>query len=90
MKFVPYPDKAQIEPIEVDSMLRGDNDRYLETGKVIAIGNKCKFLKVGDTVFFDSWGMRKTPEDENGKQYFVITDNSTFILGKYESRKKRV
>ncbi len=87
-KFIPYPDKVQIKPIEVDSLLRGENNQYLEMGEVINVGSSCKFLKTGDTVFFDAWGMSKTP-DEDGVQYFVVPDESKFILGKYNGSKKK-
>lgn len=79
MKFIPYPDKVQVKPSKKDSFFNDDN--LLETGTVVAVGKDCKFLKVGDVVFFSSWGVDKTPE-QDGEQYYVLQEKSEFILGK--------
>lgn len=82
-KFVPYPDKIHIEPFknDEDSILRGEENSFQEMGKVIAVGKDVKFCKVGDTIFFSSWGTLKTPEVK-GVQYYVVSDSPQFILGK--------
>lgn len=90
MKFTPYFDKVQIEPKTQDVMLRTDDTMMEEMGTVIAIGKDVKFLKVGDTVFFSSWGSNKTTEiDKEGKRYYVVTESSQFILGKYANGRAR-
>lgn len=79
--FTPYYDKIQIEPIKQDLMLVSEQNQYHEMGKVVSVGSKVKFVKKGDIVYFDSWGCKKTPE-EDGKSYYVISCSDTFILGK--------
>lgn len=81
-KFIPFYDKVQIKPLEKEGLLKGENDQYLEIGEVMAVGQEVKFLKVGDTVFFDAWGMQKTPKVEGEEQFFVVPERSQFILGK--------
>lgn len=79
--FTPYPDKIQIEPIKQDTMLLTEGNQFQEMGKVIAVGSLVKFVKKGDILYFSSWGVSKTPEI-NGKQYYVVSESSDFILGK--------
>lgn len=90
-KFIPFNDKIVVEPITQDSFLMGEMKPLEEMGKVIAVGSKVKFVKVGDTLFFSSWGCQKTPVvdgNPDGKRYYVVPEAGDFILGKYESRKK--
>lgn len=84
-KFIPFYDRVQIRPFKRDSWV--PDESLLEKGEVIAVGEKCTFLKKGDTVFFTSWGMDKTP-DEDGEPYYVIPEKSEFILGKYHGKKR--
>lgn len=83
--FVPYFDKVQIKPIEDDSVLKGEGDSFLSVGIVIAVGSDVNFLKKGDTVFFVAYGVDKTPEID-GEQFYVVSQKSEFILGKYGSK----
>lgn len=84
-KFIPFYDKVQIRPFKRDNWV--PDESLLEKGEVLAVGDACKFLKKGDTVFFVSWGLDKTP-DENGESYYVVPEKSEFILGKYGAGKK--
>lgn len=84
-KFIPFYDRVQIRPLKSENALLDESLR--EIGEVIAVGTKCTFLKKGDTVFFTSWGMDKTP-DEDGESYYVIPEKSEFILGKYHGKKR--
>ena len=89
MKFIPYDNKIVIEPSTEKGFLVSEQQPLEEMGKVIAVGKKVKFVKVGDTLFFSSWGMFKTPEvDKKGTRYFVVPESSEFILGKYGHKTK--
>lgn len=85
--FTPYFDKVVISPMSDDSMLKGEDSQFLEKGTVVSVGRDCRFLKKGEIVFFTSWGCDKTPPDENGESYYVLTEKSQFILGKYGLKK---
>lgn len=84
-KFIPYKDKIVVQPITKKSFLLNDQKPLEEMGKVIAIGKDVKFVKVGDTLFFSSWGVQKTPEVD-GVEYYVVPERSEFITGKYGSK----
>lgn len=80
MKFVPFPTKILITPSEqLDAF--GNSTGLIEKGIVEEIGKEVKFLKKGDTVYFNSFGCDKTPE-EDGKSFYVVEESSPFILGK--------
>ncbi len=79
--FTPFWDKIVVEPIVKKGFLVSDQPPLEEMGKVIAVGKSVKFVKVGDTLCFSSWGVNKTPEI-NGKVYYVVPEQSDFIQGK--------
>lgn len=85
--MTPYYNQIQIEPITDDGFLVVE-DNHPEKGRVIAVGSKVKFVKVGDILYFNYWGLRRTKRDENDKQYFLVEDDPKFILGK-ESKNER-
>lgn len=80
-KFVPYYDKIEIVPMETEGFFKSEQNLE-ERGMVVAIGSKVKFVKVGDIVYFSSWGLTKTPEQANGIAHFIVPETSDFILGK--------
>lgn len=80
-KFVPYDDKIEIRPVKKEKVLSNGKDTFIESGEVIAVGATVKFVKVGDTVYFDSWGHSKTPEVD-GEIHYVVTENSAVLIGK--------
>lgn len=84
MTFIPYNNKIQIEPIKEEMFMESEDPVLSEMGKVVAIGKDVKFCKVGDTLFFTSWGVDKTPV-QDGKNFYVVEENSEFILGKIEN-----
>jgi co-chaperonin GroES (HSP10) len=86
MSFQPYDTKIQIELLRDDALLSSET-QFQEAGKVIAVGDKVKFVKPGDILYFASWGLSKTPEID-GKVYRVVEECSDFILGKENGRKK--
>ncbi len=79
--FEPYYDKIVVEPMTKQGFLQTDQKPLEEVGKVIAVGKKVKFAKVGDVISFSSWGCQKT--EYNGKEYYVVPELSDFILGKF-------
>lgn len=85
MKFIPYTYRIEIEPIaKNDEVLSTMGEKkYLEMGKVIAIGEGVEFAKVGDILFFAAHGIFETPEVD-GVRHYVVEEESEFILGKYE------
>lgn len=81
MTFEPYYDKIVIKPFKKERIIRGEDADLVEAGEVIAVGEAVKWLKIGDTVFFDSWGSSKTPV-VNGEQHYVVSVREDVILGK--------
>lgn len=81
--FIPYHNRILIEPISRESLLNSSNESF-EMGKVIAVGSKVSFCKIGDTVFFAPQGCEISTDDK-GNQYYVLSDDTEFIYGKYSS-----
>ena len=79
--FIPYFDKIQIKPFKVERSILTE-ETLQEKGEVISIGKDCKFVKVGDIVFYQAYGYLETPADENGEKFYVVPETSAFILGK--------
>ncbi len=84
MKFIPYDDKIEIEPFSISKIIKSEETSLIEAGKVVAVGSKVTFVKVGDTLYFDSWGCSKTPERE-GKRHYLVAETSAVILGKEDA-----
>jgi co-chaperonin GroES (HSP10) len=81
MKFIPFNDKIEIRPMKKKSVIASPNESLIEAGEVLAIGEDVKFVKVGDIVYFDSWGHSKTPEID-GEIHYVVFERSEVIIGK--------
>lgn len=84
MKFTPHPNRVMIKPIQEDSF---DVEALEEKGTVLAVGSDCKFLKVGDTVYFDSWGIGRIKIGE--EKFYILQEKPEFILGKENGPKKQ-
>lgn len=82
MKFICYPNKIEIIPLEKEGFFKTEQNLE-ERGKVISVGKDVKFVKIGDIIYFSSWGLNITPEVE-GVKHYVIPDTADFILGKIE------
>lgn len=80
-RFVPFPNKVEVEPIRPDTFLNVDSN-VITSGKVLSVGMGVKYCKVGDTLLFRAYGC-DTIEFE-GKNYYIVTIDPQFILGKYE------
>lgn len=78
--IIPFKGKVVIEPIKQEMLLSQDSS-LIEAGKVLKVGEGVKFLKVGDTVHFNSWCCDKTAEID-GKVFYILPVNEQSILGK--------
>ena len=85
MKFIPFDNKIEIQPIENDSAFVNEDTSLIEAGTVVSIGKDVTFVKVGDIITFDSWGCQKTPQDAEGKFHYVIPEDKNVVIGKYGS-----
>lgn len=81
--FIPYYDKIEVIPLKKDAMLLTPDQNKEERGEVVSIGRDVKFVKVGDILYFSSWGCTETQEVDGVKRY-IIPEASEFILGKEE------
>lgn len=86
-RFIPFPDKIVIEPFTHPSYIPTDDEMFEEMGTVISVGSSVTFCRKGDVIFFLAHGSDKTPEVD-GKRWYVVTEHSSFILGKYAKEKK--
>lgn len=84
MTFIPHPNRVLVKPLEDEGIL---SETKKEIGKVLAVGKDCKFLKMGDTVYFDSWGIGKTEID--GSDCYILLETKEFILGKTNGTVKK-
>lgn len=86
--FLPYYDKIEIVPLEKETFFKSEQNLE-ERGKVTAIGKDVTFAKVGDILYFSSWGLCQTAE-VNGIKHYIIPETSDFILGKEHVAKVKV
>ncbi len=77
--MIPYYDKIVIKPLEEKTIIKSQDTNLLEKGEVVAVGRDVTFVKVGDIVYFESYGCIKTADGE-----YVVTENGQVILGKHE------
>lgn len=89
-KFIPFDNKIEVKPFIQDNIILSEDKNLIEAGEVIAIGKDVKFVKVGDTLYFDSWGVSKTPKGEDGEEHYLVPESSLVILGKQVKSKKNV
>ncbi len=80
-KFIPFYDKIEISPLEHEGFFK--EGMVEEVGTVTAVGKHVKFVKVGDTVYFSSWGLNKA-RGADGVEHFIVPESGDFILGKEE------
>lgn len=86
-KFIPFPDKIVVEPFESNEVFTGG--KLQEVGKVIAVGLKVKFVKVGDILYFNKEGVRVTQKvKEEDKELYTILECPEFINGIMRNEKK--
>ncbi len=82
MPFIPAFGRIEIEPIRSNTFLVSEDKSYIEKGKIVAINEvdtKPEY-GVGDIIYFEAYGIYKTPE-ENGVSHYVLR-NKTYIIGK--------
>lgn len=81
MKFIPFPDKIVVKPLEQKTVIVTQKEQLLEKGIVVSVGDNVRFVQPGDTVYFDSWGCYSITDSESNTLY-VVSSNSQVILGK--------
>lgn len=75
----PFGNQILIQPVEKKQVLISDQGSLCEYGKVLAVGDEVKKVKVGDTLGFLVWGVNSL-EIDGVKSYF-INETADFILG---------
>lgn len=85
--MIPYNKRILIEPKETESLLVSADSKFQQVGEVKAIGWKPwymfwkpRFVRVGDMVVFNSWGLDMVKLGD--KEYFFLLEDSDFILAK--------
>lgn len=79
MQIKPYGKNILIQPTAKAEVLVSEQGTLCEYGKVLAIGDDVKTIKVGDTIGFLVWGISKVVvQDET---FYFIPETSDFILG---------
>lgn len=75
----PFGTNILIQPAAKSQVLVSDQGTLCEYGKVIAIGDEVKKIKVGDEIGFLVWGSQKlVVRDET---FYFIPEDSDFLLG---------
>jgi len=85
MKFVPFTHQVEIEPIKKkETILSDGKSKFLDAGKVIAVGDGVTFVKVGDIIHFEPFGCSKTAKvDGDGNEHYVVLINEHVVRGKH-------
>lgn len=87
MKFIPAPGHVEIRPIKNEGLAPISEEKYEEMGEVVAIPHDkadsfAEYhhnIRVGDTIFFDSYACRATPEVNGEKHYVVSLDGGGYL-----------
>lgn len=75
--FIPYYNKIEIAPEDNSGPIRTGIESKKEKGIVVSIGRDVTFVKVGDTVYFDSWGCSMTADGN-----YIVSEDPNIIQGK--------
>lgn len=76
----PFGRRILVKPTEKQQVLVADDGMLNEYGKVIAIGDEVKKIKVGDKIGFSVFGVEKLVIDD--EKYYFIKEDDDFLLGK--------
>ncbi len=79
-KFEPLFNQILVRPIVEETTVLTDKRTLCEYGEVLAIGEDCKRVKVGDMVAFTIWGLNSVHIDD--EQHYLVQENPDFLLGK--------
>lgn len=79
MTIKPFGNNVLVQPAAKTQVLVSDQGSLCEYGKIVAIGDDVKTLKVGDTVGFLVWGVQRL--DIRDTIYYFLPENPDFILG---------
>lgn len=63
----------------------GDTSKFLLYGKVLAVGDEVKKIKVGDTICFTQWALNKVVMEDQTEHFFVKEDDDLILGVRYES-----
>lgn len=81
MEFSPLFDNILVELETEETTLQTTDATFTENGKVLAIGDDVKSVKVGDTIGLFRFGVKRIMR--NGKSYNTVRELPAFILGKF-------
>ncbi len=76
----PFGKNILIKPIVKKQVLVSQEELLTDTGEVIAVGDKVKDIKVGDTIAYLFWGTNSV--DIGNEKFWLIPEDDNFILGK--------
>lgn len=79
MTIKPFGNQILIRPIEQKTLILAEKKTLNEYGEVLAVGEACKRIKVGDKVFFTMWGLNSVEVD--GERHYFVQEHSDFLLG---------
>lgn len=77
--FKPFGNNIHVEPVSRNKII-GEKAKYYLYGKVIAVGEDVKKIRVGDEVGYVLWGLKEIEFADGTKQYFM-QEHTDFILG---------
>jgi len=58
----------------------GDTSKFFLIGKVLAVGDEVKKIKVGETIGVTQWALNKIVMPDKAEHFFVI-ESDDYILG---------
>ncbi len=79
MNWKPFGRNILFQPQSREKII-GDTSKYFLFGKVIAVGDEVKKVKVGDSIAYTQWALNKIVMPDKTEAYFCI-ENDDFILG---------
>lgn len=75
MGFLPLNKRVQVKPVEIDSIIATTKTTYEEKGEVLNVADGVTIVKVGQTVYFDSWMCSKYTDNNGNICWLVPQEN---------------
>ncbi len=74
----PFGNNIRFQPQSKDKII-GDTSKFYLYGKVLAVGDDVKSIKVGDNIEFTQWALNKTVLADKEERFYV-QEHPDFIL----------
>lgn len=83
--FKPFTgNHVEIKPIEKKGVIQQENN-YINAGEIVTLSNSDSGfgLKIGDIIFFESYGCYQTTDQVDGQIHYIVTLDKDIVKAIY-------